>query len=47
MKKHDKLFAIVAVFLLIAVLSVVAQQKGDETAKDPICGMSVKIAVAK
>jgi YHS domain-containing protein len=47
MKKHDKLFAIIAVFSLIAVLSVFAQQKGDETAKDPICGMSVKIADAK
>jgi len=47
MKKHYKLFAIVAVFSLIAVLSVVAQQKGDETAKDPICGMSVKISGAK
>jgi YHS domain-containing protein len=47
MKKHYRLFAIVAVFSLIAVLSVVAQQKGDETAKDPICGMSVKIADAK
>jgi YHS domain-containing protein len=47
MKKHYKLFAIVAVFSLIAVLSVVAQQKGDETSKDPICGMSVKISGAK
>jgi len=47
MKKHDKLFAIIAVFSLIAVLSVFAQQKGDETAKDPICGMSVKISGAK
>jgi len=47
MKKHYKPFAIVALFSLIAVLSVVAQQKGDETAKDPICGMSVKIADAK
>ena len=47
MKKHYKLFAIVAVFLFIAVLSVVAQQKGDETSKDPICGMSVKISGAK
>ena len=47
MKKHDKLFAIIAVFSLIAVLSVFAQQKGDETTKDPLCGMSVKIADAK
>jgi YHS domain-containing protein len=47
MKKHDKLFAIIAVFSLIAVLSVFAQQKGDETAKDPICGMSVKISGAE
>lgn len=47
MKKHYKLLAIVAVFSFIAVLSVVAQQKGDETAKDPICGMSVKISGAK
>lgn len=47
MKKHCKLFAIVAVFSFIAVLSVVAQQKGDETTKDPICGMNVRIAGAK
>lgn len=47
MKKYYKLLAILAAFLFITALSVIAQQGGDETAKDPICGMAVKIAGAK
>ena len=47
MKKYYKLLAILAALLFITALSVIAQQGGDETAKDPICGMAVKIAGAK
>jgi len=47
MKKYYKLLTILAAFLFITALSVIAQQGGDETAKDPICGMAVKIAGAK
>lgn len=47
MKKSYKLFAIVAVVTFVAVLSLFAQQKGEETAKDPVCGMDVRIDGAK
>ena len=43
-----KSFRLMAVFAAVAMLGLyaVAGQAGDETAKDPVCGMSVKIAGA-
>jgi YHS domain-containing protein len=45
MKKHLKLLAIFAAVALLGLYAV-AWQAGDETAKDPVCGMSVNIAGA-
>jgi YHS domain-containing protein/TusA-related sulfurtransferase len=38
---------ILLAFSFVFVLAVAAQQKSDETAVDPVCGMSVKKAEAK
>lgn len=45
MKKNFKLLAILAAVVLLGLYAA-AQPAGDDTAKDPVCGMSVKIAGA-
>jgi YHS domain-containing protein len=45
MKKNFRLLAIFAVVVLLGLYAV-AWPAGDDTAKDPVCGMSVKIAGA-
>jgi Cu+-exporting ATPase len=45
MKKNFKLLAIFAVVVLLGLYAV-ARPAGEDTAKDPVCGMSVKIAGA-
>lgn len=47
MSKYLKIFSLLLAVGLVAVLTGIAQQKAEETAKDPVCGMSVKIADAK
>jgi len=47
MSKHLKIFSLLLVVAFIGVLAGIAQQKASETAKDPVCGMSVKTADAK
>ncbi len=47
MRKEFRLYAFLAVMAMAFVLSGVAQQTGEETAVDPVCGMTVKKAEAK
>ncbi len=47
MPKHWKIFSLVLAVAFVAVLAGVGQQTTPETAKDPVCGMSVKTADAK
>jgi YHS domain-containing protein len=45
--KHHKFLTILLAFSFIFVLAVAAQQKSDDTAVDPVCGMTMKKAEAK
>jgi YHS domain-containing protein/TusA-related sulfurtransferase len=47
MSKYLKILSLLLAVAFIAVLAGTAQQKAEDTAKDPVCGMSVKIAGAK
>ncbi|MEW5901019.1 MAG: YHS domain-containing protein [Acidobacteriota bacterium] len=47
MRKELKLWAFLLVLSLAFVLSGIAQHTGEETAIDPVCGMTVKKAQAK
>lgn len=47
MMKKSRLLVFVPVLALVAVLAAFAQQKGDTTAIDPVCGMTVVKAEAK
>jgi YHS domain-containing protein len=47
MTKQSKLMALLAVTAFILVLAVAAQQKSDDKAVDPVCGMTVVKAAAK
>lgn len=47
MKKNRFAIAVLLVLSLGFVLSGIAQQKADDTATDPVCGMTVKKAEAK
>lgn len=46
MTKHGRLFVFLSVLSLVVALGAFAQQKGDETAIDPVCGMTVVKAKA-
>jgi YHS domain-containing protein len=46
MKKNFSLLAIIAAVVVLLGLYAVARPAGDDMAKDPVCGMSVKIAGA-
>lgn len=45
--KHHKFLTILLAISFIFVLAIAAQQKSDDTAVDPVCGMTVKKAEAK
>ena len=47
MSKRLKILSFLLAVAFIVVLAGIAQQKAEDTAKDPVCGMSVKIAGAK
>lgn len=47
MIKRLKILSFLLALAFIVVLAGIAQQKAEDTAKDPVCGMSVKIAGAK
>jgi len=47
MIKRLKILSFLPAVVFIVVLAGIAQQKAEDTAKDPVCGMSVKIAGAK
>jgi YHS domain-containing protein/TusA-related sulfurtransferase len=47
MIKRLKILSFLLAVAFIVVLAGIAQQKAGDTAKDPVCGMSVKIAGAK
>ena len=45
--KTKKLLILLFAVGLVFVLSALALQQGDDTAKDPVCGMTIKKATAK
>jgi YHS domain-containing protein len=45
--KHHRLWTILLAAAFIFVLAAAAQQKSDDTAVDPVCGMTIKKAGAK
>jgi Cu+-exporting ATPase len=47
MTKKNRLLALLAVAAFILVLGVSAQQKSEDKAVDPVCGMTVSKATAK
>jgi YHS domain-containing protein/TusA-related sulfurtransferase len=47
MIKRLKILSFLLALAFIVVLAGIAQQKAEDTAKDPVCGMSVKLAGAK
>ena len=47
MIKRLKILSFLLAVAFIVVMAGIAQQKAEDTAKDPVCGMSVKIAGAK
>ena len=47
MLKNSKFLALMLAAAFVFVLAGLAQQAASDTAKDPVCGMSVKVASAK
>jgi YHS domain-containing protein/TusA-related sulfurtransferase len=47
MNRQSKILAVLLAVAFVFALSALAQTKSEDTAKDPVCGMSVKKAGAK
>jgi len=47
MRKHSKILTLLVAAAFVCVLAGLARQTAQDTAKDPVCGMTVKIAGAK